>query len=771
VSNQPTIQQTKLNKEQHSAVTHKNGILLVCAGAGSGKTRVITMRIAHLIVNNQVDPLSIVALTFTNKAAKEMRQRVQKLVGEGNISRPFVGTFHSYCLRLLKTNRVMPELASYSIMDQDDKELLIKQLVKHRGLEKQLKTKSVSAYISAKKNRADIQEWTYNPWYSSLEEVAKQYEEEKELCRALDFDDLLVRALDLFKKYPAFKQGFQCNISHVLVDEYQDTNAIQHELLKEMTLDTKKKFVADSLCVVGDEDQSIYSWRGATVANILNFEKDFKKTNRITISQNYRSVQPILEAANSVISNNTMRNPKDLWSSKEARNRLMQLTCLSNYQEADAVASFATHVKRFNEGSSIAVLYRSHYQSRTLEEALIKSSIPYVIIGGIQFYERKEIKDMLAYMRLIANPFDRISFSRIINTPLRGLGAKFKELFSATWAQNSLYNSWQVAQLMIDQGMVTHSKKKALQKVVDLFTGLDAKSPVHATAQNILQSIGYYEYLQDQCEPDVARTRTENMHELLGAIAHFEQQGHTTIQAFLDEVALLQEHTLKNKENQTTPTVQMMTLHAAKGLEFDNVILVGLEEGLLPSSRSIHDEQSVEEERRLVYVGITRARERVLLTNARYRTTYGQMNEQLPSRFLDEVPEQLVKKHECFGWTRGNFSSQFANWLGGMPSNDFTVEPLQTEQPWQAPQTGRKKPKSPQAVQRSAPRQIQHSIPRPKRVASTKTGWAIRQQVTHAVFGQGDITHIDERADGSARLTIAFAIGIKVIDEKFIRKA
>ena len=423
-----------LNTHQQKAVKKKSGAILVTAGAGSGKTRVITSRIANLILNQKQDPKSIIALTFTNKAAGEMRERINNFLQEKHVS-PFVGTFHSYCLLLLRKNSDLLPFQNFSILDADDQKSLIKKILKQHGLEKEFSPAQIQYQISKLKNKlgANTENEIYLP--KIIKEIYTAYETEKTMAHSLDFDDLLLQILRIFSEDEKFKKKHQETIKHILVDEYQDTNSVQHELLKQMALN-KNKFVIKTLCAVGDEDQSIYSWRGAQVENILNFQHDFKPVTKIKIEQNYRSVQPILNIANKVIAHNKMRNPKNLWSEKKAKNRIMCLNCKSNYQEADVIACFLENQSSQKNLNDIAILYRTHFQSRFLEESLIQSNIPYKIIGGIRFYERKEIKDIIAYLKLIANPFDRTSFFRIINIPTRGLGQKFEDLIYTKWNQN-----------------------------------------------------------------------------------------------------------------------------------------------------------------------------------------------------------------------------------------------------------------------------------------------------------------------------------------------
>lgn len=439
---------------------------MVVAGAGSGKTRVITARITHLITNHGINPSAIVALTFTNKAAQEMKERIQHFLGHETKELPFIGTFHSYCLLLIKKNQHLLDSPFFSVMDEDDRTKLISSILKRNNLQKQITPKSLGYQISHIKNHIiDPDTPAFYRDNRMIVDVYHTYEKEKKLSKCFDFDDLLLEGLRLFEKNnthnkyinTSFKQEFHETVKHILVDEYQDTNIVQHTLLKQMTKDGDK-IVADSICVVGDEDQSIYSWRGATVANIMNFKKDFPNTTVITIEQNYRSVQPILSIANQVITHNMERNPKKLWSKKTGNNRVRALSCLSEYQEAQAIAQLLKIIMQQKKQTSVAILYRTHFQSRAIEETLIKQNIPYKIIGGINFYERKEIKDILAYLRLVVNPFDRTSLFRIINTPTRGLGPAVEELIHGHWKDQPFLSFKNILTNLIEQKNIVGKK-------------------------------------------------------------------------------------------------------------------------------------------------------------------------------------------------------------------------------------------------------------------------------------------------------------------------
>lgn len=739
----------ELNAPQQQAVLHELGPVLVIAGAGSGKTRVITTRIAYLILEKNVAPSSIIALTFTNKAANEMKERIRKLLA-GSQEVPFVGTFHSYCVRLLKQNQDLLENPFFSILDEDDQKKLISGILQRHKLEKQISTRNAAYTISQIKNKlhnpdANVEDMFTLPF---MYDVYRAYEEEKRVSKSLDFDDLLLEVLRLFKKNRSFKNQYQSHIKHILVDEYQDTNVVQHALLKQMAR-RNDELVIDSICAVGDEDQSIYSWRGATIANMLNFQRDFPGTRIIKIEQNYRSVQSILDVANKVIEHNSQRNPKKLWSEKKGTDRIRLLQCVSEYQEADLIAAFASISLKHKQDASCAVLYRTHTQSRAIEEALIKSSIPYKIIGGTQFYDRKEIKDLLAYLRLIVNPFDRAALFRVINTPARGLGLKFEEEFHARWQQEPFLTHIEVAQRMQEEKMVTGKKADAVNQFLRVFTQLTPDMRPASALQEIIKRAGYLAYLKTEYDKEEANTRIENVKELVEAIQHFESQKIDTIEKFLDEVALLQEkmHATDDESNK----ILLMTLHSAKGLEFDNVILVGLEQGIIPSARSLDDDDSFEEERRLFYVGITRAKERLLLSHAKFRYTYGKMVDQIPSQFLGEIPQNLVAKFDCSYWNPVQQKAFFADWLqakiqssvmtfGSKESALRSVAPAET-----------KTPKAPTSSFKPA------------------SGFKKNQLVHHEKYGAGLVQEVEEKNDGKKYVTVKFKTSTKKILAEFLK--
>jgi DNA helicase II / ATP-dependent DNA helicase PcrA len=739
----------KLNAPQKRAVTHKVGSIIVIAGAGSGKTRVITARIAHLIIKEHVNPLSIVALTFTNKAATEMKARLTSFLGVNSLM-PFVGTFHSYCLLLLRRNSQLLPFKNFTIMDDSDQKSLIKKILKKNFLEKQFTPSVVSHYISMSKNKMEKSSEVFeNPL---LKEIFLTYESEKTAAHCLDFDDLLIVTLKLFQTNETFKKNFQSRIRHLLVDEYQDTNVVQHEFLKAMALRDvpdepgATECVMDSICAVGDEDQSIYSWRGAVATNMINFQNDFHPVTTIKIEQNYRTVQPILKAANAVIENNTKRNPKELWSEKKAKNRILHLTCKSGYQEADVIAEYLQSINNLND---VAILYRTHFQSRVIEEMLIRNSVPYYIVGGIRFYERKEIKDMLAYMRLIVNPFDRTSLFRIVNVPLRGLGSTFETQLYDEWSKNPLLGFKQIINYVIETAAfkITPAKKASLQNFLSIFEKVKPEDKPSEVLELIIQHSGYLNYLKKAYEKTDAETKIENLQEFANSIQQFERNDkEASIETFLHDVALLQEKLEETKDSKNC--VQMMTLHAAKGLEFDTVIIAGLEEGLLPSSRSLETTTELEEERRLFYVGVTRAKERLLLLRAFARNTYGQTSDQVISRFLTEIPRSLMQTSNISEMRMFEIRSLLSQWLTGVtPQSKVTT-------------FGNKQ------IYRPSPKSVSSSQPV---LTATKSSWKKYQPVMHKKFGVGTIKRLEKKDNTEYYLTIIFKCGEKRISSKFVK--
>lgn len=726
----------QLNAEQLSAVEPESGILVVRAGAGSGKTRVITTRMMSLILNHNVAPRSIVGLTFTNKAAREMSERISRFLPEDHVA-PIVGTFHSYCVRLLKQYGHFLGLGAWSILDSSDREQLLKQIIKRLGAAKGITATTAGSVISRHKNEITRRTTVHLPPLvhdaRQYQEIFVAYEREKHASHCLDFDDLLLEALRLFH-HSEFRALFHAHVQHLLVDEYQDTNRVQHALIAAMSHRSDDSFALRSLCIVGDEDQSIYSWRGATIENLLHFSHKFPAARSVAITRNYRSVQQVLDAANAVIGNNRSRAPKQLWSTKTGENRVKMVTCSSAYHEADLIAQTVQPLVRMRALNSVAILYRSHYQSRTLEEAMIRYSIPYRIIGGTQFYDRQEIKDLLAYLRLSVNQHDRVSFMRAINTPARGLGDAFLEQWIDIWDQNSEYTIFEVAHVLVESKRITGVKLRALQTFIAFMSRLVMISDAATAIQELISEIDFFEYLAQQFDATEARERSANVHELVNAISLMQKRGTNTVAEFLDEVALLQEHLADDAES--ADYIRMMTIHSAKGLEFDTVIVPGLEEGIFPSPYAVAQSELIEEERRLMYVAMTRARERLLMMRAQQRVVYGMLQDQVPSRFIAELPGSVVVFEDLTRWS-SRMPSPLASWIGG--SLSFRSAAVVHEQ-------------------RRAPSQDRSS-----------GAWHLHQEVVHPTFGVGKIVFIDRHSPPHEYLTIQFQGSLKKIASSFVR--
>lgn len=764
---------TTLNTAQKAAVTAAPETMMIIAGAGSGKTRVITTRIAYLIEHYNVSPEHIVALTFTNKAGKEMQHRIGTLLPH-LATRPFIGTFHSYCLALLKRSKREP----FSILDADDQRSIIKTILKRFGLEKELTPARMQGMISFHKNHLPEHRSLITPSVSFFNDVFAAYEHEKKLAHALDFDDLLSETLALLRTHKR-EESFLISdtIRHIFVDEYQDTNQIQHALLLEL------KKTAESLCVVGDEDQSIYSWRGAQADNMQRFIASCSP-RLYKIEQNYRSVQPILATANAVISQNSGRNDKQLWSNRPAQNRIISLACQTSGTEASLIGDLASaaHKQRKNL-AEMAILYRTHQQSRLIEEALIQRGVPYTIIGGTRFYERKEVKDIIAYLRLIANPYERPSFFRILNTPTRGFGEKFQEDLDLLWQDQPQLDFREL--LALARSNIT-GRSGGIDSFLEIFSSYERNATqlgIVSALTTLVNAINYRAYLIKQYEAQEAEERFENIRELSNALTTFithrapegENDHLTLLREFLSDVALMQEY--ENAEEGTT--LSLMTLHGAKGLEFETVIITGLEETVLPSSRALASMAELQEERRLCYVGITRAKERLLLTHSAVRTTYGTPQMQAPSRFLDEMPPEHVETLSSESPHRA--LTRLTNWLGlALPTmRAYAPSHMPTKAPERISHNTPVRTAQ-NAYQQRATSAYQKSPVSRGSVGATATrtagtsGFSIGTPVQHATFGPGIVLGVHEidRSPGvETYLTINFrTAGVKKIAARFVTR-
>lgn len=644
-----------LNPPQREAVCHEGGPLLVLAGAGSGKTRVLTRRVAWLIARG-VPAHGILAVTFTNKAAGEMRERIASLVGARARS-SWIGTFHSIGVRMLRREAERVGIArDFSIFDRDDQISALRRVLAELSIPpKENPPEQILSVISKAKNDLldpdAFEESVRGPWERLVARVYRAYAAALRAQSSVDFDDLLMLPVKLLREEEV-RRRYAALFAHVLVDEYQDTNRCQYEFLRALTKDHRRLFV------VGDDDQSIYRWRGADVSNILDFEKDHPDAHVIRLEQNYRSTETILKAANSVIRNNVSRKGKELWTERAGGEALLALEVPDEQAEAMAVLRFVK--EGLGEGgraaSDFAVLYRTNAQSRALENAFQLAQVPYQVFGGQRFYERKEIKDVLAYLRLLVNPTDDVAMTRVINVPTRGVGKKTLEDLRADATSTGGGLLAAAIRAVAGQGAeLRPGVRTALAEFLDLLAHATERArhdPVADVTEDLLKDIGYEKYLEEEDEPR-AVSRQENIAELLAGMQEFadtEGREDVSVAAFLQDVSLL---TDADDVDDTAPRVTLMTLHNAKGLEFPWVFISGLEEGLFPHANSIEEPAGLEEERRLFYVGMTRARERVILLNAEARRRYDGYYRSVPSRFLDEIDPELVERRSLGGAVRG----------------------------------------------------------------------------------------------------------------------
>ncbi|WP_091702646.1 DNA helicase PcrA [Anoxybacillus pushchinoensis] len=704
-----------LNEKQKEAVKTTEGPLLIMAGAGSGKTRVLTHRIAYLMAEKDVAPWNILAITFTNKAAREMKERVERIVGK-QAEDIWISTFHSMCVRILRRDIDRIGIhANFSILDTTDQLSVLKHILKDRNIDpKKYDPRALLGTISSAKNELITPE-TYadqaaTPYEKLVADVYKEYQKRLLRNHALDFDDLIMTTIQLFQRVPEVLEYYQRKFQYIHVDEYQDTNRSQYLLVNMLA----KRF--RNLCVVGDSDQSIYRWRGADISNILSFEKDYPNAKVILLEQNYRSTKRILQAANAVIEHNTQRKPKKLWTENSEGHALVYYEAMTEVDEAQFVVG---KIKEYVDTGKrtykdFAVLYRTNAQSRVLEEMFLKANIPYKIVGGLKFYDRKEIKDILAYLRLIANPNDDISLTRIINVPKRGIGASTIDKI-ASYASIHSISMFDALKHIEEIGISARIAAPLVQfrEQIDHWSQMQHYLSVTELVEDVLDRSGYRDMLREEKTLE-AYSRLENIDEFLSVTKHFEQVNEDkSLVAFLTDLALVADiDQLDNdSEGQTSDAVVLMTLHSAKGLEFPVVFLVGLEEGIFPHNRSLNDEDEMEEERRLAYVGITRAEEQLFLTRAHMRTLFGQTHVNAPSRFIDEIPEELIE------YAHKRAKKQSAS---------------------------------------------------PRLSVASQGGWRVGEKVSHKVWGIGTIVRVKEN-DGDQELDVAFSspIGIKRLLAKF----
>ncbi len=731
-----------MNTQQAEAIRHTEGPLLVLAGAGTGKTAVLTRRIAYLLMTQSAQPHEIMAVTFTNKAAKEMAERTEKLIGFAP-SGMWLGTFHSLGVRMLRQHAERAGLKpGFAILDSDDQQRLIGQLVKDSGLDT---TQWPARLVTSLINRWKDHGW--GPTTVPTDELGNlgargsalyaEYQRRLQSLNAVDFGDLLLRPLQLLTQHADLAEQYQNRLRYILVDEYQDTNTVQYNYLKMLAAKHK------NICVVGDDDQSIYSWRGAQVANILRFEHDFDGATVIRLEQNYRSTGHILAAANGVIGHNRQRHGKQLWTDAGDGSQLELHPQLDDREEARFVADAAAlHVRSGGRHADVAVLVRTAAQTRSLEEAFMRNGLPYVVVGGLRFYERKEIKDALGYLRLIANPADDLAFQRIVNVPKRGVGETSMEKIEALARQHGI-SQLVATRRLVESGDFTGKIGNSLLNLLGQLENWSLLAQMQTPdqlAERILEESGYFQMLRDDKAADGdttdSKVRLDNLKELLRAL-----QDYPDLPSFLEHAALV-------ADIDTAPdadTVKMMTIHAAKGLEFPLVFLPGFEEGLFPNQRALNEEgnKGLEEERRLAYVAITRARKRCVLSYANARRMWGQFLPGAPSRFIAEIPPEHLKT------VSGAlpYRSPYGGGMGGFGAPRARVGSVADARSTRAGSD----------YTRPAEPLVAYSTPLSEgpRASLSNAAWQVGQSVFHQKFGNGRVEAVEGSGEAT-KLTITF---------------
>jgi DNA helicase II / ATP-dependent DNA helicase PcrA len=745
-----------LNPEQREAVLHINGPLLILAGAGSGKTRVITSRIAYLVGDGHARPHEILAVTFTNKASEEMRARVEALLGS-DCSRMWVSTFHSLCARLLRREAPAIGLSrDFVIYDSSDQLAVVKQALKALQIDDGfIQPRAALSRISQAKNRMegpDALDATGggNKRDEQIAKVYAYYQKALKECNALDFDDLLLQTVELFEQSPTVRAKYAEQFRFVMVDEYQDTNRPQYLLIRRLAE------VHRNLCVVGDPDQSIYKWRGADLRNILDFEQDFGEAKIVKLERNYRSTQIILDAASAVIRQNRNRQDKHLWTDRMGGERIVYFRGSDELEEADFITRTARAALAEDVDAMAAVLYRTNAQSRTIEDALMREGLAYKIIGGVRFYERKEVKDALAYMRLVINPHDDVSLRRVINVPARGVGKGVMEAIESVSSADaadlpllaaglqpalSANSLWARLVRGLEDRVFPARASASLAAFRDLIvnlTDIARRDSVSIAIGKMLDRSGYLNDLREERSED-AEGRIENLAELVSAAREYEsREQEPSLGGFVDRLSLLSD--VDEEQGSRDARIWMMTLHSAKGLEFPVVILAGLEEGLFPHSRSSEDQEELEEERRLCYVGMTRARKQLVLTGAARRRIFGEYQASEPSRFIDEVPAELVD--------RVMPAYPPSSYQGAFPHYEFRTNPYGR---------GRR-------VKEAEPTYSYED-------EDQSTGLALQpgMRVRHPQFGVGSIVSVEALSDDT-KLVVRFVdVGRKTLRAKYAR--
>ncbi|MGI8314615.1 DNA helicase PcrA [Halobacillus mangrovi] len=727
-----------LNEQQRNAVIHTEGPLLIMAGAGSGKTRVLTHRIAYLLSEKDVAPRNILAITFTNKAAREMKERVESLVGKDG-EKIWMSTFHSMCVRILRRDidRIGYD-RNFSILDSSDQLSVIKQVLKEINLDpKKWDPRAMLGAISNAKNELmtaeDYAKQAGNMHEEQIAEIYKGYQKKLRKNQSLDFDDLIMQTLSLFDRVPEVLEYYQRRFQYIHVDEYQDTNHAQYQLVKHLASRYQ------NLCVVGDSDQSIYAWRGADIQNILNFENDYPNAKTILLEQNYRSTELILNAANNVIDNNSGRKPKRLWTDNNGGEKIHYYQAGTEREEGLFVTDKIEDLVRQGrfQYKDVAILYRTNAQSRTIEETFVKAGVPYQMIGGTKFYDRKEIKDMLAYLRLIANPNDDLSFQRVVNEPKRGVGKTSMDKMMAYAADHDI-SLYEAAAEVDFVGVSAKAAKSIMnfRKMIQNWTQQQEFISATDMVQEVIDKTGYEEMLMNEKSIE-AQSRLENIEEFKSVTKNFEENAEDkTLIAFLTDLALIADIDSMNEDPSSDDTVTLMTLHSAKGLEFPVVFLIGMEESVFPHSRALMDDEELEEERRLAYVGITRAEKQLFITHAKMRTLYGRTNMNPISRFINEIPEELLEGKE---------------------------------QKEELPFFNKKKEASP--FQKQPPRPEKRSakkIEKNKGTGAEKASWQPGDKAVHKKWGEGTVVKVQGEGD-AMELDIAFPAptGIKRLLARF----
>jgi DNA helicase-2/ATP-dependent DNA helicase PcrA len=741
--NRPVDLLSSLNPEQRQAVLATEGPLLILAGAGSGKTRVIVHRIAYLVSEGLSEPDRILAVTFTNKAAGEMRARVESLLGV-DCQGMWLSTFHALCARLLR--REAPHIGlsrDFVIYDSSDQLTVMKQVLREAGLDGTLQPRVALSRISHAKNRMESAD-AWNPRDEQLGQLHAMYARALKEANALDFDDLLLKTVELFDEAPLVRERYGKKFRFVLVDEYQDTNRPQYLLVRHLA-------PHHNLCVVGDPDQSIYKWRGADLRNILDFEHDFPEAVTVRLERNYRSTQVILDAASAVIQNNRNRKDKRLYTERHGGRKIVYYRAGDDLDEAEFVARTSRAALQEDTEDTVAILYRTNAQSRTLEDALRRAGIAYRIIGGVRFYERKEIKDALAYLKLLVNPHDNVSLRRVINVPARGIGKGVMESLDGVSLPSSADapplltplappaandSLWARLLLAIEQRLLPARSLASLAVFRDLLinlTGMAAEESVSIALGKVLDRSGYLRDLRDERSED-AEGRIENLLELVSAAREYESRSpEPTLAGFVDQLSLLSD--VDEETGSKNARVLMLTLHSAKGLEFPVVVISGLEDGLFPHSRATSEETDLEEERRLCYVGITRAQRRLVLTSAARRRVFGDYQPTEPSRFLREIPPELMED---------------------APSSYVAPQPS-------FPAFGsRRRRGDPGGYVREEPKAYEYE----NEDQSVPSGLRLGLRVRHPTFGVGTILRV-EPLDDDAKLVVRFAIGQKTLRARF----